>query len=146
MESIQKKQSIKPFFTLLTSIKIPKWALIFGLATSLVTTIVGLLVPLLTRELVDGFSVEALSAGLIAALAAAFIVQAVINGVSIYLLSMVGQRIVAGLRERMWLHLLRLRVGYFDQHASGQTVSRVVNDTGIVRNLITDHFPNFVTG
>ncbi|MGB6780403.1 MAG: ABC transporter ATP-binding protein [Planococcus citreus] len=146
MESIQKKQSIKPFFTLLTSIKIPKWALIFGLATSLVTTIVGLLVPLLTRELVDGFSVEALSGGLIAALAAAFIVQAVINGVSIYLLSMVGQRIVAGLRERMWLHLLRLRVGYFDQHASGQTVSRVVNDTGIVRNLITDHFPNFVTG
>ncbi|WP_211652960.1 ABC transporter ATP-binding protein [Planococcus alpniumensis] len=146
MESIQKKQSIKPFFTLLTSIKIPKWALIFGLATSLVTTIVGLLVPLLTRELVDGFSVEALSGGLIAALAAAFIVQAVINGVSIYLLSMVGQRIVAGLRERMWLHLLRLRIGYFDQHASGQTVSRVVNDTGIVRNLITDHFPNFVTG
>ncbi|ALS75332.1 multidrug ABC transporter permease [Planococcus rifietoensis] len=146
MESIQKKQSIKPFFTLLTSIKIPKWALVFGLATSLVTTIVGLLVPLLTRELVDGFSVEALSGGLIAALAAAFIVQAVINGVSIYLLSMVGQRIVAGLRERMWLHLLRLRVGYFDQHASGQTVSRVVNDTGIVRNLITDHFPNFVTG
>lgn len=146
MESIEKKQSIKPFFTLLRSIKIPKWALVFGLATSLVTTIVGLLVPLLTRELVDGFSVEALSAGLIAALAAAFIVQAVINGVSIYLLSMVGQRIVAGLRERMWLHLLRLRVGYFDQHASGQTVSRVVNDTGIVRNLITDHFPNFVTG
>lgn len=146
MESIEKKQSIKPFFTLLTSIKIPKWALVFGLATSLVTTIVGLLVPLLTRELVDGFSVEALSAGLIAALAAAFIVQAIINGVSIYLLSMVGQRIVAGLRERMWLHLLRLRVGYFDQHASGQTVSRVVNDTGIVRNLITDHFPNFVTG
>ena len=146
MESIQKKQGIKPFFALLTSIKIPKWALVFGLATSLVTTLVGLLVPLLTRELVDGFSVEALSAGLIAALAAAFIVQAVINGVSIYLLSMVGQRIVAGLRERMWLHLLRLRVGYFDQHASGQTVSRVVNDTGIVRNLITDHFPNFVTG
>ncbi len=146
MESIEKKQSIKPFFTLLTSIKIPKWALVFGLATSLVTTVVGLLVPLLTRELVDGFSVEALSAGLVAALAAAFIVQAVINGVSIYLLSMVGQRIVAGLRERMWLHLLRLRVGYFDQHASGQTVSRVVNDTGIVRNLITDHFPNFVTG
>jgi ATP-binding cassette subfamily B protein AbcA/BmrA len=146
MEAVQKKEGIKPFFTLLTSIQIPKWALVFGLAMSLVTTIVGLFVPLLTRELVDGFSVESLSAPLIAALAAAFIVQAVINGVSIYLLSMVGQRIVAGLRERMWLHLLRLRVSYFDQHASGQTVSRVVNDTGIVKNLITDHFPSFVTG
>ncbi len=146
MKQDQKKQGLKPFLTLLTSLKIPKWALVFGLGTSLVTTLVGLLVPLLTKELVDGFSIEALNGTIIAALGAAFILQAIINGVSIYLLSMVGQRIVAGLRERMWLHLLRLRVSYFDQQASGQTVSRVVNDTGIVRNLITDHFPNFVTG
>src|SRR5699024_10395449 len=30
--------------------------------------------------------------------------------------------------------------------ASGETVSRVVNDTNIVKDLITDHFPQFVTG
>ena len=137
---------LKPFLALLLSLKIPKGALAFGLAASLVTTLVGLAVPLLTKDLVDGFSLDSLSVPLMVGIGAAFILQAIINGVSIYLLSKVGQRIVAGLRERMWVHLIRLRVSYFDQQSSGETVSRVVNDTGIVRNLITDHFPQFVTG
>ncbi len=143
-----KKQPIgfKPFLALLLSLKIPRAALAFGLSASLITTLVGLAVPLLTKDLVDGFSLDSLSVPLMIGIGAAFILQAIINGISIYLLSKVGQRIVAGLRERMWVHLIRLRVGYFDQHSSGETVSRVVNDTGIVRNLITDHFPQFVTG
>ncbi|HSI66086.1 MAG TPA: ABC transporter ATP-binding protein [Planococcus sp. (in: firmicutes)] len=146
MKKQKKKDGLKPFISLILSLEIPKWALIFGLMASLVTTLVGLVVPLLTMNLVDGFSVEALSVPLMLAIGAAFILQAIINGVSIYLLSKVGQKIVAGLRERMWTRLIRLRVSYFDQQSSGETVSRVVNDTGIVRNLITDHFPSFVTG
>lgn len=146
MEKKEKKVGLKPFVSLILSLKLPKAALIFGLLASLVTTLVGLVVPLLTRNLVDGFSVESLSVPLIIGIVAAFILQAIINGVSIYLLSKVGQRIVAGLRDKMWIHLIRLRVGYFDQHSSGETVSRVVSDTGVVRNLITDHFPNFITG
>ncbi|MBB5181284.1 ATP-binding cassette subfamily B protein AbcA/BmrA [Planomicrobium koreense] len=146
MKEKEKTIGLKPFLSLLLSLKIPKGALAFGLAASLVTTLVGLAVPLLTRDLVDGFSLDSLSVPLMIGIGAAFILQAIINGVSIYLLSKVGQRIVAGLRERMWVHLIRLRVSYFDQQSSGETVSRVVNDTGIVRNLITDHFPQFVTG
>ncbi|OHX48569.1 multidrug ABC transporter permease [Planococcus salinarum] len=146
MKKTQDKVGLKPFLSLLLSLKIPKAALAFGLLASLITTLVGLVVPLLTRNLVDGFSVESLSIPLIIGIASAFILQAIINGVSIYLLSKVGQRIVAGLRDKMWIHLIRLRVGYFDQHPSGETVSRVVSDTGVVRNLITDHFPNFITG
>lgn len=142
----KKEKSLKPFISLLLTLKIPKLALAIGLTASLITTLVGLVVPLLTKNLVDGFSINDLSVPLIVGIVAAFIVQAVINGFSIYLLSMVGQRVVAGLRERMWAKLIRLRVSYFDQHSSGETVSRVVNDTGIVRNLITDHFPSFITG
>ncbi|ANU14868.1 Lipid A export ATP-binding/permease protein MsbA [Planococcus halocryophilus Or1] len=146
MKKKNKEVGLKPFLSLLLTLKIPKLALAIGLIASLITTLVGLVVPLLTKNLVDGFSLESLSVPLMVGIAVAFIVQAVINGVSIYLLSMVGQRVVAGLRERMWAKLIRLRVGYFDQHSSGETVSRVVNDTGIVRNLITDHFPSFITG
>lgn len=146
MKKTQDKVGLKPFLSLLLSLEIPKAALVFGLLASLITTLVGLVVPLLTRNLVDGFSVESLSIPLIIGIVAAFILQAIINGVSIYLLSKVGQRIVAGLRDKMWIHLIRLRVGYFDQHPSGETVSRVVSDTGVVKNLITDHFPNFITG
>lgn len=141
-----KQDGLKPFFSLILSTKIPKLALTIGLTASLLTTLAGLLVPVLTKNLVDGFSVASLSVPLMIGIGAAFITQAVINGISIYLLSFVGQKIVARLRERMWVKLIRLPVSYFDKQSSGENVSRVVNDTSVVRELITSHFPQFITG
>ena len=80
------------------------------------------------------------------AIGVAFILQAVIDGVSIYSLSYVGQKVVAKLRERMWKKLIRLPVSHFDKESSGETVSRVVNDTGIVRELISNIFRNSLQG
>ncbi|MCM3665098.1 ABC transporter ATP-binding protein/permease [Mesobacillus subterraneus] len=142
----KQQTSLKPFLSLILSTNIPKAALFTGLAASILTTLAGLAVPILTKNLVDGFSIEAVSIPLIIAIAAAFIVQAMISGISIFLLSYVGQKVVARLRERMWAKLIRLPVRYFDQQSSGETVSRIVNDTSIVRELITSHFPNFATG
>lgn len=146
MKQKQKQTSIKPFIALILSTKIPKLALSIGLIGSIITTLVGLTIPLLTRELVDGFSVESLSVWLIILIGIVFIVQALLDGISTYLLAYVGQKVVARIREIMWLKLLRLPVSYFDQKASGESVSRVVNDTGIVKDLISQHFPQFITG
>ncbi|MBA9025314.1 ABC transporter ATP-binding protein [Peribacillus huizhouensis] len=142
----QKQNGLKPFISLILSTNIPKVALITGLTASLLTTIAGLVVPLLTKNLVDGFSVASLSIPIMIAIGAAFIIQAIISGISIYLLSFVGHKIVARLRDRMWLKLIRLPVSYFDKNSSGETVSRVVNDTSVVRDLISNHFPQFITG
>lgn len=131
---------------MILSTNLPKAALFTGLAASLITTLAGLVVPLLTKNLVDGFSVEAISVPLVIAIGAAFIIQAFISGISIYLLSYVGQKVVARLREMMWTKLIRMPVRYFDKQSSGETVSRIVNDTSIVKELITNHFPNFATG
>ena len=144
---MQKQQtSIKPFLSLILSTEIPKAALFTGLTASILTTLAGLVVPILTKNLVDGFSMAAISIPLIIGIGVAFILQAIINGVSIYLLSFVGQKVVASLRERMWTKLIRLPVRYFDKQSSGETVSRIVNDTSVVRDLITNHFPQFITG
>ncbi|WP_318614897.1 ABC transporter ATP-binding protein [Sporosarcina sp. YIM B06819] len=144
---MEKKQvGLKPFFSLILSTGIPKLALAVGLTAGVLTTLAGLVVPLLTKNLVDGFSVASLSVPIMIAIGVAFILQAVIDGVSIYLLSYVGQKVVARLREKMWTKLIRLPVSHFDKESSGETVSRVVNDTGIVKELITQHFPQFITG
>ena len=140
------KNSLKPFISLIFSIGIPKSTLIFGLIFSLVTTITGLVIPMLTRQFIDGFSLAAVSRTLIIAIVGAFILQAVINGVSTYLLAYVGQKVVANMREKMWLKIVRLPVSYFDTQQSGESVSRIVNDTGIVKDLISQHFPQFVSG
>lgn len=141
----QNDAGIKPFIQLILSTKIPKLALTLGLVGSILTTLVGLTIPLLTRELVDGFSVS-ISEWLVAAIAIVFIVQALIDGGSTYLLGYTGQVVVARLREQMWEKMIRLPVSYYDQKASGESVSRVVNDTGIVKDLISQHFPQFITG
>jgi len=142
----KKKNGMKPFFSLILSTGIPKLALAIGLIAGVLTTLAGLVVPLLTKNLVDGFSVSSLSVPIIIAIGVAFILQAVIDGVSIYSLSYVGQKVVAKLRDRMWKKLIRLPVSHFDEESSGETVSRVVNDTGIVRELISNHLPQFITG
>lgn len=142
----KKQAGLKPFISLIISAKIPKLALTIGLIAGILTTLAGLVVPLLTKNLVDGFSVSSLSVPIMIAIGVAFIAQAVIDGVSIYALSYVGQKVVSNLRDRMWTKLIRLPVSHFDKESSGETVSRVVNDTGIVRELITQHFPQFITG
>ena len=141
-----ERSSFKPFYKLIVSTEFPKLALTLGLIASVLTTLAGLVVPMLTKELVDGFSVASLSVPLIIGIGVAFIAQAIISGFGTYLLSSVGQKVVAGLRERMWLKITRLPVRYFDQGTSGETVSRIVNDTSIVKELISEHFPNFIGG
>lgn len=137
---------MKSFIHLVLSTNIPRWALTAGLIGSIVTTLAGLSIPLLTRELVDGFSASSISMSIGVLIAVVFILQGVIDGVSTYLLASVGQRIVAGLRRNMWVKLIRLPVTYFDKQQSGESVSRVINDTGIVKDLISQHFPQFITG
>ncbi|WP_234447138.1 ABC transporter ATP-binding protein [Virgibacillus salexigens] len=142
----KSRNDLKLFISFILSTNIPKLPLSIGLVGSVITTLVGLSIPLLTRELVDGFSLESVSIMLIVMIAVIFILQAVIDGVSTYMLALVGQKIVARLRERMWRKLIHLPVSYFDKTNSGESVSRVVNDTGIVKDLISQHFPQFISG
>lgn len=141
---MKKKQN--KFLSLILSTRIPRLALVIGLVGGLFTTLVGLTIPLLTRQMVDGFDASNLNITLIAVIVIVFILQAVLDGVSTYSLAYVGQKIVARLREQMWTKFIRLPVSYFDKNKSGESVSRVVNDTSIVKDLITQHFPQFITG
>jgi ABC-type multidrug transport system fused ATPase/permease subunit len=54
-----------------------------------------------------------------------------------YLLSWVGQRVLATLRERLFRHLQALSLGYHDRHIVGVTISRVINDVGVINDLLS---------
>ena len=94
----------------------------------------------------DGFSLSNLSWSQIGGIGAVFIVQTIASGLSIYMLNRIGQKIVARLRERLWKKLLVLPVSYYDNHRTGETISRMTNDTGIVKSLIAEHTTGFFTG
>lgn len=146
METVKKKGAVKRFAKLIMETNPPK--LILGLAVllSVVTTLVTLTIPLFTKELVNGFSFGSLGAGQIIGIAAAFIAQVVAGGLSVYWLHYSGNKIVSSIRERLWGKLLRLPVPYYDSKSSGETISRLTNDTAILKGLITEHITGFFTG
>ena len=140
----ENNNSMKPFFSMILTSGVPRLALSAGLTASLVTTLVGLSIPLLTREMVDGFSANSINLALAGILALVLSFKRSATGFDLF--SFLRRAESGRLRERMWFKLLRLPVRYFDEKTSGETVSRVVNDTGIVESLISDHFPQFVSG
>ena len=54
-----------------------------------------------------------------------------------YLLSWVGQRVLANLRSDLFHHLQRLSLSYHDTHIVGVTVSRVMNDVATINELLS---------
>lgn len=122
------------------------WLLTAAVVLGLFETAFTLAIPLLTSRLVDGFSMENLTGGTIALLGAAFIAQALMSGLAIYTMSYVGQFIVSGLRRDLWRRILRLPISFFDRSASGETMSRVTNDTNIVKDFITGQVISFLSG
>jgi ATP-binding cassette, subfamily B, bacterial AbcA/BmrA len=123
-----------------------KWIFISALVLSLFETAASLVVPLFTKSLVDQISGAGIEMSLIFLLLAAFVVQAVTGGFSYYLMTYIGETFVAKIREALWNHVLELPVTFFDSHQSGETMSRITQDTNTVKTLITNHLVTFVSG
>jgi ATP-binding cassette, subfamily B, bacterial AbcA/BmrA len=140
------KASLGEFVKLIGSAKPSAPALALALILGGVSTVGGLLVPLLTKGLVNGFSLSSVGAGQVGLIAAAFLVQAAAGALSGYLLARVGQGVVASLRERLWRKELSFLVPGFDKEGSGALVSRMTNDTAVVMAFITDNLAALVTG
>ncbi|PWW08547.1 ATP-binding cassette subfamily B protein AbcA/BmrA [Paenibacillus cellulosilyticus] len=135
-----------PFWRLIRETKPSRSALAIALTLSLSSTVTALIVPLFTKNVVDSFSLSSIGVPQISLLVVAFVIQAVTAAISTYMLARVGQQVIAGLRERLWRKLLALPVTYYDNHQTGETVSRMTNDTAVVKGLITEHMTSFITG
>lgn len=140
------KANWKAFWQLLKEANPPKFIFIIAITLSLFETGAGLIVPLFTKNLVDQLSASALETSVIILLAAAFIVQTISSGFSFYFMTYIGESIVASIRKRLWEQILFLPIPFFDKNQSGETMSRVTQDTNIVKNLITQHLITFITG
>lgn len=136
----------KAFYRLLRETKPPLPLFAAAIVLSLLSTLVSLVIPMFTKNLVDGFSLSSISGSQIVWIGVAFIGMSVASGLSIFLLNYTGQRMVASLRDRLWKKLLRLPVSYFDNHRTGETVSRMTNDTGIIKALISEQVAGFISG
>ena len=67
-----------------------------------------------------------------------FILKGVFNYGQAYLMSYVGQRIIADLREKIYHHLQSLSLSYFTRNPTGVLMSRITNDVNLVQGAVTD--------
>ncbi|MCD9021860.1 ABC transporter ATP-binding protein [Cohnella silvisoli] len=144
--STSVKNNWRSFISLISKAK-PSYAMLsIALSLSLITTVVGLFVPLFTKNLVDGFSLDSLESYQIVLLVCAFVAQTIAGGLSIYLLNKFGQQILSGLRDLLWRKLLYLPVAHYDKEETGGLISRVTNDTNVVKQVVSEHMSGFVGG
>jgi ATP-binding cassette subfamily B protein len=64
------------------------------------------------------------------------LVLAVATAARFYFVSLLGEKVVAELRTRLYAHLITLDVGFHDRTRSGELVSRLSADTELIRNLV----------
>ncbi|MCM2677066.1 ABC transporter ATP-binding protein [Alkalicoccobacillus plakortidis] len=136
----------REFWQLLMKYRPSLWLMSGALVLGLGETILSLLVPLLTMQLVDVLSVTTISTGLVVGLVGVFLAQAVMSGFSIYMMTRVGQHMIAKLREDLWKHVVKLPIPFFDKRNSGETMSRITNDTNVIKEFVVMQIIPFFSG
>lgn len=99
-----------------------------------------LLTPYLLKVAIDQYITQGDYPGLVRIsilTAAAFVGLFLFTAVQQYMLSWVGQRVLANLRSELMRHLQLLSLSYHDTHIVGVTVSRVMNDVATINELLS---------
>ncbi|RMC24886.1 MULTISPECIES: ABC transporter ATP-binding protein [unclassified Lactobacillus] len=141
-----KLVSLRSFWQLLSKLQLKKSLFVAGLTLSLITSVTNLALPLLTRKLVDTSKWNRVNFFVLWLIVIIFVLQLILGTIGGYLLRFFGESVVKTLREKLWAHLLRLPISYFDENKAGESSSRLVNDTGVIKDVIAAQFPNFITG
>ncbi len=108
-------------------------------ASLIVASLTTLIVPVAVRRMIDfGFSDKAaqLIDSYFAVMLLVVAVLAVSSALRFYLVTTLGERIVADLRSDVFAHLTRLSPAYFDATRTGEIVSRLTADTTQIKSAV----------
>jgi ATP-binding cassette subfamily B protein len=130
---------LRPLVSLLPYLTRYRWHALAALCALVVAAVTTLVVPIAVRRMIDfGFSRD--SANLIdsyfTVLIAVVAVLALASAARFYLVTMLGERIVADLRSEVFAHLTSLSASYFDQAKTGEAVSRLTADTTQIKAAV----------
>ena len=116
-----------------------RWRLALGLVLMLISQLAGIVLPFLSKWLLDEVVTKnrvELLPKLAWAAAAATIVQAGTSYGLSQILGVAAQKAITDMRRRVEEHVMRLPVRYFDKTQTGVLISRVMNDAEGIRNLV----------
>jgi len=107
------------------------------LAALALSSTATLLLPVAVRHMIDqGFSSEGSVDRWFALLFAVAVLLALATAARFYFVTLLGERMVAGLRRALYSHLLSLDMGFFERSRSSELLSRLSADTELLRSVV----------
>jgi ATP-binding cassette subfamily B protein len=134
-----RRRSLRPLFAMMPFIARYRLRALGALLALLVASLATLAVPIAVRRMIDfGFSEERI--GLIdqyfTVLIAVAAVLAAASALRYYLVTTIGERVVADLRATVFLHLTGLSAAFFDSARTGELLSRLTADTTQIKTAV----------
>ncbi|MCM0582843.1 ABC transporter ATP-binding protein [Weissella diestrammenae] len=125
----------------------PKFSLMIpGFLLAISGVILNLFAPKFSGQLINSFSSgHQLNQRLIVIVLMLFVGGAIVSAIGSFLTGVAGEQLVRNLRRIVWDKLVVFKVSYFDQVKSGETTSRLTNDTNQVKTLVANALPGFLT-
>jgi len=122
--------SLWPFLT-------PYWRMLTCAGIALVfTAALSLILPIAVRKVIDGFGqVTLLNSYFAAAMGIAFLL-AVGSGVRYYLVTRLGERVVADIRKAVFGRVISMSPAFYEKIMTGEVLSRITTDTTLVQSVI----------
>ncbi|MDP2409576.1 MAG: ABC transporter transmembrane domain-containing protein [Pseudolabrys sp.] len=138
-ESGARGVKLRPLVKLLPYIGRYRGRVAAAMAALIVASLTTLVVPVAVRRMIDfGFSDQAadLIDSYFAVMIAVAAVLAASSALRYYLVTTLGERIVADLRSDVFTHLTKLSQPFFDTAKTGELVSRLTADTTQIRSAV----------
>jgi ATP-binding cassette subfamily B protein len=133
-----KNRSLRPLRALLPFLRPYRGTLLAALAALLVAAGAMLALPVALRYLIDeglaSSSTETINRYFLAFMAAAG-VFGVFAALRFYLVTWLGERVVADLREAVYARVIRMDPGFFEVTRIGEVLSRLTADTTLVQSI-----------
>ncbi|WBU53404.1 ABC transporter transmembrane domain-containing protein [Paracoccus sp. SCSIO 75233] len=110
---------------------------IAALAALVATATISLILPLAVRRVVDGFDVgsalldEYFGAALMIVIGLAFG-----TGLRYYLVTRLGERVVADIRKAVFSRVIGLSPAFFERVITGEILSRITTDTTVIQSVV----------
>ena len=102
-----------------------------------VSSTATLSLPVAFRQMIDhGFSSGANIDRTFGFVLVVILVLALATAARFFFVTLLGERVVADLRQRLYSHLLGLDAGFYDRTRSGELVSRLTADAELLRSVV----------
>src|SRR5215467_7224629 len=137
--AVARSSKLRPLASLLPYVRRYRGRAAAALCALVVAALATLAVPIAVRRMIDfGFSGEGLRLidSYFSVMIAVAAVLALASAARYYLVTTLGERIVADLRDEVFSHITALPIAFFDQAKTGEMLSRLTADTTQIKAAV----------